>query len=539
MVTSPESTGCSPHSLSSSIDEGDINPNLTPSETVAYRRSMGRRTNTQYAFIMQTGDESSTAVKNKLKTVRSHVMKNYLHQQQQRGVEELLDPNANRTRRKSKELARRSRSSSFDADPSSDGHTNTIVAGNTLQDRSRSAFHFFGPIFEISLADVAAASYETPAQIGAVGYGQFDSTDNLAGKARRYMQCIVVDSLLNSLGPSFETLNAKVEVVGSVQNALALCGSIIPPQAMFAVSLLAYGCAILTDWEEAQGHANALERLVETRGGLQALDVDLQRTVAWIVYCIAAANGTGPPFAPPIFQEHGTLTLAFFDDAQMKAWRTVKRFPKNSAFVYDVVVRMHRLGLATSADWHGNVDWRALSNLQFEAMHKALLIRSEAPWLETISRNTLSDELSIMFEVWALALPLFLWATTRHLRTRLGIDAPWAGQDIIISRVHHLLEDDSGHRSWPRGKSLEPILASLLYCVEACDFASPLRPWLIRTTRKVSDLLKLKELEDFRKVLDFFPSTEEYRLIRDAVWEELTQSMHQGLTPAMTFTAFD
>ncbi|KAH7083168.1 hypothetical protein BKA63DRAFT_584429 [Paraphoma chrysanthemicola] len=538
MVTSSESADCNPHSLNSSTDAGDANLNLAPSEFVAYRRSMGRRTNTQYAFIMQTGDVSSAAVKNKLKTVRSHVMKNYLHQQQRRGAEELLDPNANLTRRKSKELARRSRSSSLDADPSSDGHTNTIVIGTTIQDRSRSAFHFFGPVFEISLADVAAASHETLVQVGAVGYGQFNSRGDLADRARRYMQCVVADSLLDSPGSSYETLNAKVEAVGSVKNALALCASIIPLQAIFAVSLLAYGCAIVTDWGEAQGHADALVRLVEICGGLQALDVDLQRTVAWIVYCIGAATGTGPPFAPPIFKEHGTLTLAFFDDAQMKAWRTVKRFPKNSAFVYDVVVRMHQLSLATSADWQENVDWRALSNLQFEAMHKALSIKSEAPWVETLPRNTLSVELSMMFEVWALALPLFLWATTRQLRSRLGIDAPWSGHEIIISRVHQLLGDDSGHRSWLRGKSLEPILASLIYCIEACDFASPLRPWLLRTTQKVSRLLKLKELEDFRKVLDFFPSTDDYHLVRDAVWEELTQSMRHETTPAMTFAAF-
>lgn len=37
------------------------------------------------------------------------------------------------------------------------------------------------------------------------------------------------------------------------------------------------------DWSEAQGHAEALVRLVESRGGMQVLDFELQRTVTWCV----------------------------------------------------------------------------------------------------------------------------------------------------------------------------------------------------------------------------------------------------------------
>lgn len=73
---------------------------------------------TQYEFIMQTGDESAAASKQKLKTVRSHVMKNYLHQQQQQakasGSSSLKATSSDR--RRSKQRVRSSRSNSREAE---------------------------------------------------------------------------------------------------------------------------------------------------------------------------------------------------------------------------------------------------------------------------------------------------------------------------------------------------------------------------------------------------------------------------------------
>lgn len=69
---------------------------------------------TQYEFIMTTGEETSTATRQKLKTVRSHVMKNYLQQQQRQGRssgESSLQV-ASGDRRKGKQRARSSRSNS-------------------------------------------------------------------------------------------------------------------------------------------------------------------------------------------------------------------------------------------------------------------------------------------------------------------------------------------------------------------------------------------------------------------------------------------
>lgn len=77
---------------------------------------------TQYEFIMTTGDESASSARQKLKTVRSHVMKNYLHHQQQQQQQCQGGPSgqtlsrAGSERRKAKQRTRSSRSASRETD---------------------------------------------------------------------------------------------------------------------------------------------------------------------------------------------------------------------------------------------------------------------------------------------------------------------------------------------------------------------------------------------------------------------------------------
>lgn len=76
---------------------------------------------TQYEFITQTGDESTATTKKKLKTVRSHVMKNYLQQQQGRqakGSGPTAIAASTDSRRRGKQRTRSSRSVSRDTDSS-------------------------------------------------------------------------------------------------------------------------------------------------------------------------------------------------------------------------------------------------------------------------------------------------------------------------------------------------------------------------------------------------------------------------------------
>lgn len=86
-------------------------------------------TTTRYEFIVHTGVEDASA-KQKLKTVRSHVMRNYLHQQQLQSGHS--SDSAVSERRHSKQRARSYRSASRD--------TNTSTSSNTTTNpRARSA----------------------------------------------------------------------------------------------------------------------------------------------------------------------------------------------------------------------------------------------------------------------------------------------------------------------------------------------------------------------------------------------------------------
>jgi hypothetical protein len=237
-----------------------------------------------------------------------------------------------------------------------------------------------------------------------------------------------------------------------------------------------------------------------------------------------------------LFSGVKAFPLAFLDDAQIRAWRTVKRFPKDSSFVFDIVVRLHHLGLATSSEWYGEVDQRALSNLYFEAMYNVLAFQHQEIWTASLPSGTQGQEAAIMFRVWAAGLPLFIWATIRHVRTRLGLMVTRNDHELVLARIRDALEAAGGHHSWPRGKKLEPVLASLVYGIESCDLSSPWRPWAIGTLRRVVEMLKLRSIDEFRKALDFFPSTEEYSYMAAGLWAEISPGGSQVGTPAVSIS---
>jgi hypothetical protein len=91
---------------------------------------------TQYEFIMSNGYETTTSARKKLKTVRSHVMKNYLHQKlQKRGSQHTSISCTNERRRKVKQWSRSSQSSSENGGQSprsSDSECQSAVGASTL-----------------------------------------------------------------------------------------------------------------------------------------------------------------------------------------------------------------------------------------------------------------------------------------------------------------------------------------------------------------------------------------------------------------------
>ena len=205
--------------------------------------------------------------------------------------------------------------------------------------------------------------------------------------------------------------------------------------------------------------------------------------------------------------------------------------------MFDVVVRLHQLGLAVSPEWTDRVDKCALSNLYFEALHSVMLVQLEEPWQGQTQGGTQGQEATIMFKIWAAGLPIFVFAAIRQLRSRQGINMPRYYHGPIFGRMQRILDEHGGYHAWPRGRNLEPILATLFYAVEACTWDGPWRTWCLDTMRKVADLLKLKNAKEFRKALEFFPTTERYQDLVDEVWAELTHSSVPS-TPSCVLQVF-
>ncbi|KAF2449517.1 hypothetical protein P171DRAFT_480596 [Karstenula rhodostoma CBS 690.94] len=462
---------------------------------------------THYEFIAHTGIEDASAKQN-LKTVRSHVMRNYLHQQQRQSGQS--SKSAVSERRQSKQRARSSRSASKDTDA-------WTTPGTASDPQNQFALGCIGS-FDVSLG-VAPHRAESNPFLGYV-----PQQDVVSCLAQSYVTCVMRDKKDGFLQPSLDTLNAKGETMRVVQETLEMCGSDVPDTILFAIHSLAYGCSTNHEWVEAVGHIEALQRLVETRGGMHHMEFDLQRILTYSSLFIAAELLLPPQFPLPLYPNSIPFNLAFQDDAQIRAWRTVKRFPKNNSFVFDVVVRMHQLGLAATPDWTDKIDKRALSNLYFEAMHSAMLVQLEEPWHGQLQSGAQGREVSIMFKVWAAGLPIFVSAALRHLKLPQGSNTMRYYHGPIFGRIKAILDDNGGHHAWPRGKNLEPILATLFYALEALTWDDPWRTYCLHAMRKVSNILKLKNTEDFKKVLDFFPTTATYQDLIYDVWAQITSS---------------
>ncbi|KAF2654937.1 hypothetical protein K491DRAFT_445687 [Lophiostoma macrostomum CBS 122681] len=319
-----------------------------------------------------------------------------------------------------------------------------------------------------------------------------------------------------------------------VMNTLGVLGNDVPQSIIFAVCLLAFGCAVDNEWDQASSHLGALHRILDARGGVETVDFELQRTFTWVSYSFAGALRLPPQFPPPLFGAALSFPLAFLDDAQIRAWRTAKRFPKNCGFVFDIAARLHQIGLSGSPEYYEDIDQRALSNVYFEATHHALAIQVDEPWTQILTKGNQAQEHSTMFQTWAAGLSLYIWGTDRHARRSRGLASNGELHGPIFARIKEILDGAGGHQSWPRGKSLEPILVTLFYALDACDIFSPWRIWLVDTARKVIEMLKLKRSEEFLKVLEFFPLTPDYRVAAEHTWAEIIQK--ERVTPTLTFS---
>lgn len=158
MADAPNQTPYNPYSPTSPEERADESASHRHSRLGVPEGPPSRTPSpTQYEFIMTTGDESATTARQKLKTVRSHVMKNYLQQQQRQGASRESLSVASSERRKGKQRARSSRSASREVEHSP-----------TVSEKGHSASAEIGSLFSgFALTDpFASAGTEERSSLG-------------------------------------------------------------------------------------------------------------------------------------------------------------------------------------------------------------------------------------------------------------------------------------------------------------------------------------------------------------------------------------
>ncbi|KAJ4359838.1 uncharacterized protein N0V89_000394 [Didymosphaeria variabile] len=190
-----------------------------------------------------------------------------------------------------------------------------------------------------------------------------------------------------------------------------------------------------------------------------------------------------------------------------------------------------------SSDWTDKVDKSALSNLYFEVMHSAMLLQLEEPWQGQLPSGIQGQEANTMFKIWAAGMPIFVSAALRQLRSRQGINMMRYYHGPIFGRIQAVLDEHGGYHAWPRGRNLEPILATLFYALEACTWDDPWRTWCLDTMGKTVNILKLKNAKEFKKVLDFFPTTDRYQDLIEDVWAQIRHASVPS-TPSCVLQVF-
>ncbi|KAF2812301.1 uncharacterized protein BDZ99DRAFT_264432 [Mytilinidion resinicola] len=340
-----------------------------------------------------------------------------------------------------------------------------------------------------------------------------------------HIASVLRDRMAQQPAPSMETLHAHGEAMRNVVETLQAVGRNVAQPTVFAVSNLATASVMSAEWDEAKRHLEALIRIVDLRGGVSTLDFELQRKITWASYGVSMVLEAPPSFPCPMFPSTRPFPLALTDDSSIRAWRTLKKMPKSSSFLYDLVLRLHQIGLATTSEFREDVNMQAVSNAYFESQHRLLLLNVEQPWMGKEGPVVRVPELEALYQVFDHAAQLFLCTTLRHVHTgdeRWSVKANASLIRLIFSRIRAALSVESNYNVWARRRCLDPMVWVLVVCIESCGNVMPDRGWFLAELRKVLGIMKVKRIEEFRKTLAAFPATDGLQRVERGIWDSVS-----------------
>lgn len=262
------------------------------------------------------------------------------------------------------------------------------------------------------------------------------------------------------------------------------------------------------------------------RGGIETLDFELRKIITWGSYHVATALQQKPIFPCPA-SEARLFPLAMADESKIRAWQTLKEFPKDSSFLYDIILRMHQIELSYDPEWQWTVDQAIIGNLYFELQHKILIMLFDKPWPQpTVAKF---PEIAGLYEAFLMTSQVFTWASIRHVKyyeKTNDIRITTGSSGLLFGRVKVALDLGNASVIRMKGRHLDVLLWILFICIESCPVTAVERSWFLSEIRNVLALLKVGNKDEFREKLGIFPLTQGLHDAVEGHWREITSVLY-------------
>ncbi|KAI4910053.1 hypothetical protein J4E90_007483 [Alternaria incomplexa] len=283
-------------------------------------------------------------------------------------------------------------------------------------------------------------------------------------------------------------LKHKNEAIKAVNYKLATSGGYISDEVVATVLTLANLENLLGDYEVAQLHITALERMVKVRGGLFAFGHNdgLLRGIIWMDFHTAAVSRAHPSF-PHISLDPDTPPLPheLIEEAAQTSPTSLLRLSCSAVHCFQIFYRLHRIALAVSSHWVGCVERLTLSNLLYETQFMILSVPDHSHNFLHFDQSNYdkqsdcydhlkarADAASVVEALLAAAL-IFVYAVLRALPLNTKIFT------ILLSRLRIAVDRPNTPilEAWRRENYLNMLLWVLV--VASCVATGEERMWWI------------------------------------------------------------
>lgn len=284
------------------------------------------------------------------------------------------------------------------------------------------------------------------------------------------------------------------------------------------IVLLTLKQSLQGNYDTASTHIAAVKNILWRHGGISALQGNdtLQRATGWVAYHYAAAHRE-----LPFYRVEPSITADFPEELLLEAAKSaptsILNIPSHGFEIYNILHRIHLLGLAISYPWLGNVSRIAVSNTLHEADYDMLALSAQL----TAEGETNRTETNVA-ECLLFASQIFLYSALRliPLETRTC--------QTFLQRLMTALERENLLEAWREQCSLEALLWTV--CMGLITAAGkPAQLWLRVRMEELVHLLQVADFEDLEGILKNYAWSDYCVLRIKPIWNELalTQAMIQ------------